>query len=95
LQVGAGWNWIATLDEETQKELIQEQPIIEKMLAKKWGDRETELVFIGIKMPKEKIISALEKCLLTDEEMSMDWASFGDPFPVVVIEENVEEKILV
>jgi G3E family GTPase len=49
-----------------------------------YGDRRQEIVIIGIAMNKEKIISLLDACLLTDEEMALgkiEWKKFADPFP--------------
>lgn len=49
-----------------------------------YGDRRQEIVIIGINMNKEKIISLLDKCLLTDEEIALgknEWTKFKDPFP--------------
>ena len=49
-----------------------------------WGDRTQELVMIGIKMDEAAVRSALEACLLTDEEMALGRAAwektFDDPF---------------
>ena len=87
LQIGFGGQWITTLDEQTKQQIIQEQPSITKLLDKEWGDRSTELVLIGIMMQKEMISNQLRNCLLTDEEMAMDWQTFNDPFPAVTAEE--------
>lgn len=48
-------------------------------------NRLTELVFIGIKMNQMKIVEDLNHCLLTEEEMKMDWTQFTDPIPPFVI----------
>ena len=57
-----------------------------------YGDRRQEIVIIGIKMDKEKIISLLDACLLTDEEMSLqpdEWKKFNDPFPRWELKEDL------
>jgi len=49
-----------------------------------WGDRHQEIVFIGHEMDRDALTSKLNRCLLSDEEMSLGvkkWASFSDPFP--------------
>lgn len=56
----------------------------ESGLPNPYGDRRQELVIIGIEMNKDKIISLLDTCLLTDAEMNLgkeEWAKFNDPFP--------------
>ncbi|MGJ1415073.1 GTP-binding protein [Sphingobacterium multivorum] len=46
------------------------------------GDRKNELVFIGQHLEKEKYLSELEECLLTEEEGD-DWRFtwWKDEFP--------------
>ena len=48
------------------------------------GDRMTELVFIGIDMDESKIRSALDRCVLTSDEIAEGfdaWAEHTDPLP--------------
>jgi G3E family GTPase len=48
------------------------------------GDCRQEIVFIGQSLEQEKIISALNACLLTDDELTIDFmsdSSIEDPFP--------------
>ena len=43
-----------------------------------------ELVFIGQRLDKERMIKALNECLLSDDEMDNSddhWSTFNDPFP--------------
>ncbi len=40
-----------------------------------------ELVFIGVDMSQYEIEASLDKCLLTDEEMQLDWNDLKDPLP--------------
>ncbi len=91
IQIDFGGEWAAVLERELQEALISEDPAMEKKLAREWGDRETEMVFIGINMPKDEIISELDACLLTDEEMGTDWKGLKDPFPSIVLHGNGSE----
>jgi len=47
-----------------------------------WGDRRTELVFIGTDFDEGPIRSALDDCRLTDAEWDADWQAFENQFPV-------------
>jgi hypothetical protein len=46
-----------------------------------WGDRRTELVFIGRSMNEAALRASVTDCLLTDAEMDADWTAFENPFP--------------
>lgn len=46
-----------------------------------WGNRLTELVFIGIDVQKDDMIHSLDLCLLKEEKMELDWSEFHDPLP--------------
>ncbi|WP_088011896.1 GTP-binding protein [Gottfriedia acidiceleris] len=80
---GAG-EWIATLPESEQQELKLEDPLLEKKWDEKFGDRLNELVFIGIDLVQAEIEKSLDQCLLTDEEMTLDWSQFIDHMPEFV-----------
>lgn len=77
---GAG-EWVAATSKEEQEQLIAEDPDILNRWDDTYGDRITELVFIGIDMNKEKIEQALDHCLLTEQEMYENWDIFHDPIP--------------
>ncbi|WP_394217640.1 GTP-binding protein [Halobacillus trueperi] len=77
---GAG-NWIATFSEEERAELLEEDPALKETWDARYGDRQTELVFIGIDMDREDIVQTLDCCLLTEEEMGRNWSGFHDPLP--------------
>ncbi|MCL4243945.1 MAG: GTP-binding protein [Candidatus Dadabacteria bacterium] len=83
IQIDFGGEWAAVLERELQEVLVSEDPALKNKLAREWGDRETEIVFIGMDMPKDEIIRELDDCLLSRKEMGMDWSGFTDPFPVL------------
>lgn len=79
---GAMW-WAAMAKEKwPQDSLLRRE--VDEAWEEPYGDRRQELVFIGIDMEKDWIISSLDNCLLTDEELALGqegWAQFSDPFP--------------
>ncbi|KYD04240.1 GTP-binding protein [Bacillus atrophaeus] len=77
---GAG-DWIAAYSEEERQEAFQDDPELLENWDERYGDRKTELVFIGIQMDRADITASLDTCLLTDEEMTADWSLFEDPLP--------------
>ncbi|MGF9966502.1 GTP-binding protein [Bacillus rhizoplanae] len=77
---GAG-EWVASTSKEEQQQIIAEDPDILERWDDVYGDRITELVFIGIDMNKEEIEQSLDHCLLTEQEMYENWDTFHDPIP--------------
>ncbi len=73
--------WVASLPKAEQVYYKQMNPDTLSDWDEKWGDRKTEVVFIGIELDKERITRELDGCLLTDEEMNQDWSQFVDPYP--------------
>ncbi|GMB09882.1 GTP-binding protein [Thermolongibacillus altinsuensis] len=82
---GAG-EWVAAYPKEEQQQILAEDPDLQAKWDDVYGDRMTELVFIGIEMEQNQIEASLDTCLLTDEEMNMDWSTFVDPLPPFVTE---------
>jgi G3E family GTPase len=82
---GAG-EWVTAYPKEEQQQILAEDPDLQAKWNDVYGDRMTELVFIGIEMEQNQIEASLDTCLLTDEEMNMDWSTFVDPLPPFVTE---------
>lgn len=80
--LGVWWVAVPKYEWPTETEILQE---INKDWHPDYGDRRQELVFIGKHMNKEKLINALNQCLLTSEELKLSfdkWASLSDPFSI-------------
>jgi G3E family GTPase len=81
IELGAAGYWLAALPEAQQQAVQAEHPELKETWDPEFGDRMTELVFIGIDMKREEILRGLDQCLLTEDEMNRDWHSLPDPLP--------------
>ncbi|MDZ4097609.1 MAG: zinc metallochaperone GTPase ZigA [Methylophilaceae bacterium] len=91
----AGMWWASTPDAHwpTDEEHLQS---IRTRWEKPFGDRQQELVMIGINMNKAALIESFDACLLTNEELALGmdkWKSFTDPFPVWQVQVQDSEEI--
>lgn len=88
-----GFLWISTRDEAAVL-LSQAGPSLSIERAGAWdldyGVKMTELVLIGIGMDQQSITEQLTRCVLTEEEMGMEWQDFHDPLPAFYEELRVE-----
>ena len=78
---GLFWKAVPKKDWPTDEEYLEN---IEKTWVEPFGDMRQELVFIGQELQKEKIIAALDDCLLKEEEVLKGrsyWDTLEDPFP--------------
>ncbi|TLS52359.1 GTP-binding protein [Paenibacillus antri] len=88
IQFGPSGHWIASLPDEERIALRADQPELFETWDDVHGDRQTELVLIGIDMDREAIEVELDGCLLTDEEMALpDWSALPDPLPAWAVAE--------
>ncbi len=94
LQIQGAGEWIATYNETDIQAEMMEDPTLKARWHSEYGDRQTELVFIGIEMNKEQIIQDLDDCLLTNDEMKQDWSTFNDPLPQFTVAEPVEADVI-
>lgn len=88
-----GFLWISTRDEVAVL-LSQAGPSMSMERAGTWdldyGVKGTELVLIGIGMDEQAIAAQLASCVLTADEMDMDWQNFHDPLPAFYEELETE-----
>ena len=78
---GLFWKAVPKKDWPTDLEYLEN---IKKTWVEPFGDMRQELVFIGQELQKEKIILALDDCLLKEEEVLKGrsyWDTLEDPFP--------------
>lgn len=81
IQFGPAGYWLASMPADQQREVLESEPEARERWDDNWGDRMTELVFIGIDMDREDIQKKLARCLLSDDEMKQDWSRFNNPLP--------------
>ena len=87
VRVEAAGPWIASLPEFERDAYRRNRSNLD--WDEEWGDRRTELVFIGREMDDDALVAALDDCLLTDDEMAADWGDFGAAFPTEAGDELV------
>lgn len=94
MQIQGAGEWIATYSDVEIEAEMKEDPTLKARWHNEFGDRQTELVFIGIEMNKAQITKDLDNCLLTDQEMTLDWSTFDDPLPQFTVADSVEADIV-
>jgi G3E family GTPase len=89
----AGMWWVATSNEHWPED-EESFSHIKSRWEEPYGDRQQELVIIGMQMDKASIEDGFNACLLSDEELALGmdiWRTFNDPFPLwEVIEQEIE-----
>lgn len=81
---GAG-EWVADLSPDEQQAAFADDPTLKQRWDDTYGDRQTELVIIGLQLDRAKIEAQLDACLVTDEELYEDWNTFTDNLPPFVV----------
>lgn len=81
IQFGPAGYWLAAMPEDQQEEVLASEPDVKAKWDDQWGDRLNEIVFIGVSMNRADIEARLDRCLLSAEEMQLDWNEFNNPLP--------------
>jgi G3E family GTPase len=79
----AGMWWVATPNEYWPEDAESFQHIKSRW-EEPYGDRQQEIVIIGMQMNKTNIEASFHACLLTEDEIALgmaSWRQFTDPFP--------------
>ncbi|BET16310.1 hypothetical protein RBIBE_03000 [Bacillus velezensis] len=63
-----------------QEQIKKQEPEILEDWDDQFGDRHTNLVFIGTDLDEAAITKELDQCLLTPSEFDSDWSQLEDPF---------------
>ena len=82
-QHGVAGQWWAAVDRSQWPEDEETRLAIERRWQPPHGDRQQELVLIGMSMDEKTLRSDFDACLLTDDEMALGegaWLTFNDPF---------------
>lgn len=81
---GAGYWWAATSRDEWPDDPDLVQDALDNWVDP-WGDRRQEVVFIGMDIEQDRLVSALDDCLLNDEEMAAGpdvWKKYEDALDI-------------
>ncbi len=81
---GRWWASVSMMERAMNPNYMENQEEIQKKWHEQWGDRVTELVFIGMDMDKEMITKELDGCILNDDEvLQMESGdNFQDDWPI-------------
>jgi G3E family GTPase len=82
-KAGVWWSSMPYAERIKYAGFVENQKVIESKWDKRFGDRQNELVIIGQELDKDEIISELQACLCTENEVNdMEVGlRFKDPFP--------------
>ncbi len=76
--------WWAATPNEYWPEDKESTDIIKARWEEPYGDRQQEIVIIGMEMDQKQLTASFDACLLTEAEEAMgmeSWETFPDPFP--------------
>jgi hypothetical protein len=86
--------WVATSNEHWPED-EEAFAHIKSRWEEPYGDRQQEIVIIGMQMDQAEIIAQFDDCLLTDVEIAQGmeaWRQFADPFPQWLFQQAEETQ---
>jgi G3E family GTPase len=89
-QLSRGRAWWSTVDESAWPSGVKE--LVQQDWDSTFGDRRTEIVFIGMKMEEDLVLSALEAACITSDESALSpaaWDLWDDPFDFFPYESEI------
>ncbi len=72
--------WVGSMPRLEQEAILSKNPNLQAEWDPEFGDRKTQLVFIGTDMNERDVVKELDSCLLTADEYDSDWSLLGDSF---------------
>lgn len=85
--------WWAAVDKEDWPNDQEGLAMIQARWQEPYGDRQQELVLIGIDMDQEQLTRTFDACLLSEHEMEQgedQWRTLPDPFPLWQFESQAD-----
>jgi len=92
---GAAGLWWAALEQSEWPDDEESRRTIQARWQEPYGDRQQELVLIGMQMDESALRAAFDACLLSEAEMvggESDWRQWPDPFPLWAMTAELSEE---
>ncbi|QLK86710.1 GTP-binding protein [Staphylococcus sp. 17KM0847] len=80
--------WVAAMPKAERGAILQEREDVRADWDPEYGDRQTQLVIIGIDLDRDSIAQELDACLLNTQEIDADWSQFEDPYQWQIERQN-------
>ncbi|MCS4486086.1 GTP-binding protein [Staphylococcus americanisciuri] len=72
--------WIATMPKAERAAILQAREDVREDWDPEHGDRQTQLVVIGIDLDEEAMTRELDACLVNETEIEANWSQLEDPY---------------
>ena len=72
--------WVAAMPKAERGAILQEREDVREDWDPEYGDRQTQLVIIGIDLDADQMTRELDECLVKANEIDADWSQLEDPY---------------